>query len=211
MENSPTNLLHEVANYYSSKILEFGDTPKGVDWNGELSQTLRFEQLSKIIQPDTALPFSLNDIGCGYAAFYDFLLNKYDDFEYIGLDISAEMIDVAQKRTKNSSNVEFAKSNKPLKKADYSIASGIFNVKLGQSDNQWKLYIEETLEQMDMSSEKGFAFNCLTSYSDKDKMRDYLYYADPSELFRLCKKKYSRNVALLHDYELYEFTILVRK
>ena len=57
----------------------------------------------------------------------------------------------------------------------------------------------------------GFAFNCLTSYSDAHKMRDYLYYADPCALFDLCKRRYSRYVALLHDYKLYEFTILVRK
>jgi hypothetical protein len=57
----------------------------------------------------------------------------------------------------------------------------------------------------------GFAFNCLTAYSDAHKMQSYLYYADPCRLFDLCKRRYSRNVALLHDYGLYEFTILVRK
>jgi hypothetical protein len=57
----------------------------------------------------------------------------------------------------------------------------------------------------------GFAFNCLTSYSDAERKRDYLYYADPCALFDLCKRRYSRNVALLHDYGLYEFTLLVRK
>ena len=57
---------------------------------------------------------------------------------------------------------------------------------------------------------KGFAFNMLTSYSDADKMRDDLYYGDPCELFDHCKRSYSRNVALLHDYGLYEFTMLVR-
>jgi hypothetical protein len=41
-------------------------------------------------------------------------------------------------------------------------------------------------------------------------MRDHLYYADPGEFFEICKRVYSRNVALLHDYGLYEFTILVR-
>jgi hypothetical protein len=30
-------------------------------------------------------------------------------------------------------------------------------------------------------------------------------------IFDICKRKFSRNVALLHDYGLYEFTILVRK
>jgi hypothetical protein len=50
----------------------------------------------------------------------------------------------------------------------------------------------------------------LTRYADPQLMRKDLYYADPGRYFRLCKERYSRNVALLHDYDLYEFTILVR-
>jgi hypothetical protein len=50
----------------------------------------------------------------------------------------------------------------------------------------------------------------LTSYSDPGRMRPDLYYGDPREYFDLCKRKYSRHVALLHDYGLYEFTIIVR-
>jgi hypothetical protein len=42
-------------------------------------------------------------------------------------------------------------------------------------------------------------------------MRRHLYYADPCYLFDTCKKRFSRNVALLHDYEAYDFTIIVRK
>jgi hypothetical protein len=48
-------------------------------------------------------------------------------------------------------------------------------------------------------------------YSDPERMRAHLYYADPCRLFDHCKRRYSRHVALLHDYGLYEFTILVRK
>jgi hypothetical protein len=42
-------------------------------------------------------------------------------------------------------------------------------------------------------------------------MRPDLYYADPRAIFDHCKRTFSRWVALLHDYGLYEFTILVRK
>ena len=42
-------------------------------------------------------------------------------------------------------------------------------------------------------------------------MKDYLFYADPCELFDFCKTRFSQNVALLHDYGLYEFTILVEE
>ena len=42
-------------------------------------------------------------------------------------------------------------------------------------------------------------------------MRPHLHYGDPLWFFDWCKRKYSRNVALLHDYDLYDFTIIVRK
>jgi len=38
-----------------------------------------------------------------------------------------------------------------------------------------------------------------------------LYYADPGFFFDYCKTHFAKNVALLHDYGLYDFTILVRK
>ena len=204
-----TTILSEVAEYYSAKIAEHGETPRGVDWNGEESQALRFKQLCKII--DTSNHFSINDIGCGYGALFEYIVGKYKDFSYSGFDVSESMVQAGKERYKAKSNAHFQLANEPEKVADYGIASGVFNVRLGRSDNEWRAYLEATLEILNSSSRLGFAFNCLTSYSDTDKVRDYLYYADPCVLFNFCKQHYSRNVALLHDYELYEFTILVRK
>ena len=209
MENKATDILADVADYYSAKLAEHGETPRGVDWNGEEGQVLRFEQLSKVISPTTA--FSLNDLGCGYGSLFDYLKLHYQDFAYHGCDVSEDMIRAARGRHVNDSNADFATASEPPEIADYGIASGIFNVRLGRSDIEWREYLETTLDVLDRTSQRGFAFNCLTSYSDKDKMRDYLYYADPCVLFDLCKRRYSRHVALLHDYGLYEFTILVRK
>lgn len=209
MQNKKTELLTEVAEYYTAKLAENGETPRGVDWNGEESQTLRFEHLCKIV--DSSNQFSINDLGCGYGALYDFLANQYEEFSYSGVDVSESMIRAAEQRYKDESQARFVLSSEPDQVADYGVASGIFNVRLGRSDDEWRSYLEATLDILDRTSRLGFAFNCLTSYSDADKMRDYLYYADPCVLFDLCKRRYSRNVALLHDYGLYEFTILVRK
>lgn len=209
MQNNMTDLLSEVADYYSSKLAEHGESPRGVDWNGEESQVLRFAQLSKIIVP--TIPFSVNDLGCGYGAFYDFLAHRYESFSYSGIDVSEDMIRAAELRYQNKSQACFVRSSQPEQIADYGVASGIFNVRLGRSDDEWRTYLETTLDVLDRTSRYGFTFNCLTAYSDADKMRDYLYYADPCVLFDLCKRRYSRNVALLHDYGLYEFTMIVRK
>lgn len=209
MQNNKTDLLTEVAEYYTSKLAEHGETPHGVDWNGEEGQTLRFEQLCKII--DTTNHFSINDLGCGYGALYEFLSNKNEEFSYLGIDVSDSMIKAAEQRYIDIPQANFILSSEPNQVADFCVASGIFNVRMGRSDEEWLSYLEATLDVLDRTSRVGFAFNCLTSYSDTDKMRDYLYYADPCVLFDLCKRRYSRNVALLHDYDLYEFTILVRK
>ena len=204
-----SDILVEVAEYYSAKLAKYGETPRGVDWNGEESQLLRFEQLSKIIVEPTG--FSVNDLGCGYGAMLGYLESRFCNITYRGFDVSSDMICAARKRYAGRSNSYFAVSAEPSDTADYGIASGIFNVRLACNDVEWFNHITATLDVLDRTSHCGFAFNCLTSYSDADKMRDYLYYADSCVLFDLCKRRYSRHVALLHDYELYEFTILVRK
>jgi SAM-dependent methyltransferase len=209
MQDKKTDLLTEVADYYSEKLAQHGATPLGVDWNGEESQELRFEQLCKII--DGRSQFSLNDLGCGYGALQDFLAGRYSGFHYSGIDVSESMIRSAEQRYQGTPQARFVLASQPDGAADYGVASGIFNVRLGRSDAEWRAYVEATLDILDRTSRLGFSFNCLTSYSDAEKMRDYLYYADPCALFDLCKQRYSRNVALLHDYGLYEFTILVRK
>lgn len=204
-----TDILSDIADYYSAKLAKHGETPYGVDWNGEESQVLRFDQLRKVIsQPAN---FSLNDLGCGYGALYDFMALHYKDFTYNGFDVSSDMIRAAEVRFTNSPHLSFSVAATPSEISDYGVASGIFNVRLNQSDNEWWSYLEATLEELDRTSRLGFSFNCLTCYSDLDKKCDYLYYADPCTLFDLCKRRYSRNVSLLHDYGLYEFTILVRK
>jgi hypothetical protein len=83
-------------------------------------------------------------------------------------------------------------------------------LRLTTKDENWRAYILETIKNFADLSTKGFAFNMLTLYSDAEKMRPDLYYGDPTFFFDHCKRNYSRNVALLHDYELYDFTILVR-
>lgn len=207
---SETSLLTEVANYYTEKIVEHGATPRGVDWNGGESQVIRFEQLCRVIDPENN-SFSLNDLGCGYGALLDYLRGKQSACTYQGVDVSREMIIAAEQRHAADDKARFVISAEPDHKADFSVASGIFNVRLGRTDIEWFDYLQSTLDVLDRTSVLGFSFNCLTSYSDEEKKQDYLYYADPCQLFDLCKRRYSRKVALLHDYGLYEFTILIKK
>lgn len=204
-----TNLIiKDVSDYYTNKFEKYGAMHRGVDWSSEESQNVRFEQLEKIIKSNNF--FSILDYGCGFGSLYKFLTNKYVDFEYVGFDISEKMIQAAQKKY-SSQKVSWTTSLKSIQSVDYTISSGIFNVKLDFSDEVWKKYILDTLNEFNKLSNCGFSFNALTAYSDKEYMQEYLFYSDPSFFFDYCKRNFSRYVSIIHDYPLHEFTILVRK
>jgi SAM-dependent methyltransferase len=203
------NIIDDINKYYSEKIIAHGATPQGVDWNGLDSQENRFSQLMKLVESESTGRFSLLDFGCGYGSLLDYLKKLNKNTHYFGYDISEEML---KKAAENHSkkDVWLNKLDEHFK-VDYVVASGLFNVKLNQNTQDWENYIVETLDYFDKISNKGFAFNILTSYSDKHFMKEYLYYASPENYFTICKTRYSKQICLLHDYGLFEFTILVKK
>ena len=145
-------------------------TARGVDWNSEASQELRFAQLLKVAEPVETV-FSLNDFGCGYGALVDYLSRNGYDVRYRGFDVSAAMLEHARRAHDDAPRVVFTDREDELEPADYTVASGIFNVRLDVTDEDWREYVEATLEKLAALSTRGFAFNMLTSYSDADKMR----------------------------------------
>jgi SAM-dependent methyltransferase len=202
-------LRRDVARYYTDRLLEHGTTARGVDWRDEVSQRLRFEQLLRVA--DCADRIEIIDYGCGYGALVEELERDGRPFRWIGFDISEAMLDEARGRYGNRLECDVVGDEAVLEPADFVVASGIFNVRLEAGADAWRDYVERSVERLNELSLRGFAFNMLTSYSDPDKLRGDLYYADPLEWFDRCKRRYSRHVALLHDYGLWEFTLLVRK
>ncbi|HQQ81632.1 MAG TPA: methyltransferase domain-containing protein [Cyclobacteriaceae bacterium] len=204
-------LPEEIDDFFRRKLQDFGPSAEGMGWRDRQAQWIRFRQLIKVIEPTGS--FSINDVGCGSGDLIQLLQEEFPDrYLYTGYDALPEMVAAARKQYPIAS-VTFRSltSYDEIQEADYAVASGIFNVRNSSSDETWLSYILTTLHAMNESSTRGFAFNALTSYSDHDRMRPELYYADPLFLFDYCKKNFSRNVALLHDYGIFDFTILVRK
>jgi SAM-dependent methyltransferase len=198
--------------YYKSNLDNHGPGAMGVGWKSEMAQQIRFEQLIKIIGAESN--FSINDMGCGVGDFYIYLSGKsYGYFDYYGYDMLESMLALAKAKFASEKNIHWIKVDNAsdLHMADYTIASGIFNLKYSIEESEWLKYIIETLGHINKKSKRGFAFNMLTAYADKEYMKEHLFYSDPLFFFDLCKKHFSKNVALLHDYYEYDFTILVRK
>jgi len=204
-----TELVHaRVSAYYTAKLREHGPTPKGVDWRDQESQEERFANLMKVVEDDSS--GTLVELGCGYGALYDYLRRLNLNFTYHGYDISEEMVAAAKNLHAGASAATFEVGGVPRERSDYCVASGIFNVRLDTSIDDWRRYIFSTVELMAAVADKGFAFNCLTSFSDLDRQEPRLFYGDPGEILNHCIARYGRLVSILHGRPPYEFTVLVR-
>lgn len=196
------------AEYYTRKLAEHGATPKGTDWNSLESQELRFRQLLRVSEGEPAL--DVNDYGCGYGALADYLERDGRPFNYGGYDAAPAMVAAARARFAGRPAYQFTAVRSELPPRDFTVASGIFNVRETTGDEAWWAYVTRTLADIASVSKKGFSSNFLTSYSDADRKRPDLFYPDPSDVLRYCLATFSRRAVILHDYPLYEFTVLVR-
>ena len=197
------------AAYYADKFAEHGARPEGVDWRDEVSQRLRFDELLAVC--DRLDGISVLDWGCGYGALLSHLRGRGSDAEYTGFELAETMVEHARETFAGDPRARFVTDRAELVETDYVLASGVFNVKQDADEEEWAAYVADEIRRMAALARRGIAFNVLTAYSDADRMRPDLWYADPGALFDLCKRELSRHVALRHDYGLWEFTVHVRR
>jgi SAM-dependent methyltransferase len=209
--NPIVTIEKELETYYAVRQQQESTRARQVGWKSSEAQHNRFQQLVKVI--DTSTPFSVNDFGCGLGDFFDYLTPlTVQHFSYLGYDMIPDMVASATSLhpQPNARFLHLTKASQ-MQASDYTVASGVFNIRFSLTDAEWQHYILETLSVINDKSTKGFSFNALTTYSDKELMRPELYYSDPLFIFDFCKRNFSQNVALLHDYREYDFTIIVRK
>ncbi|MCS6885636.1 MAG: class I SAM-dependent methyltransferase [Acidobacteriota bacterium] len=192
-----------VIDYFEKCLALHGDDARGVDYNGQQSQYLRFEVLSQVADLTGA---SVLDVGCGLGHFHDFLvLRGIQPRHYRGVDISPAMIAAAKQARPNLDlEVEDILTTRGRQCYDYVICCGVFHLKAKNNDNDWGEFCKAMIARMYELASQGVAFNMMTDYVDYRVER--LYYANPLEIFDYCRKL-TRRLQLRHDYPLYEFSI----
>ena len=179
-----------VDEYYADRIARHGATPLGVDWSCAPTQELRFVQLLRLC--DFGHAFSLNDLGCGYGALLGFLGRRHRGkrVDYLGIDLCPAMIEAAQVLWAKRRQARFVHAELPTRRADYTLASGIFNVRLSSSDDEWTRFIELTLDQMHASSRLCFGVNFLARLPAGSFSPPQLYRTDARRWQSYCQKRY---------------------
>jgi len=203
--------LRVIRDIFDRNIVKHGPSAKGVYWKNPEGQVLRYEILLGIIgKDDLGGGIFLNDLGCGYGAMFDIIADDplMQNSRYFGYDLSGEMIRHAKSHT-DDPRAQFFKSDHALHVADYSFASGTFNMHAGQDNELWKGCVLESLRALWLKTRKGMAFNML----DKNHPESLkgLYYADRDIYLDFCRTELSPNVELVTDYPLEEWSIFVRR
>lgn len=184
--------------FYDKRYEEFGYHVKSVGWGDKESQDLRFKILSEISDLSGC---SICDVGCGFGDLYPYLLNRFVEIDYLGIDISKKIVEEAKKRYPSATfEVNDILENSFDRKVDYILASGVLSFKM-QNHEQ---YVQRMLEAMMEMSEKGVAVNFLSGYVDYKLEKNFHFL--PENAFTL-GKKLTRYVTIRHDYPLYEFTM----
>jgi hypothetical protein len=203
-------LRARVRAYYSGTIERHGPTPLGVDWPNAASQYLRFVQLLKLC--DFSKPFSLTDFGCGYGALLEFLELRHAGaaVTYRGVDFSPPMVDAARKRWKKTTHATFAVGSRCARVADYALASGIFNVRLGHPVEDWESYVQSILTDMLSKSRIGVSVNFMLPHEARPTEQG-LYRCEPQRWIGYCRGSLGCDVECLTGYGLREFTLLLHR
>ena len=204
-------LNKQISNIYNHRFEKYHNTPKGVYWNNKLSQDLRLNIiLDKIVSNLKSNKSSIADVGCGYGRLYEIIKERNLDkkIEYNGFDINQEFINFCKKK-KEFANGNFIVSSYPLKKTDYVVMSGTFNLTPTNNVNLWESYIIKNLRSNWNFSEKGMIFNCLVK--NRRKIEKTLYYSELSWIKKICEESFSYPEIIKHQLLKDDITIILYK
>ena len=116
-----------------------GPAPEASMWFSKQRQFARFDIILKELKMLTSYnKISIIDIGCGYGAFLEFLLERQpnDIYSYYGYDVSHEVIKFCKKQY--SQRASFHTGSIPALKAEFIIMSGTYNYFPSKDYNSWR-------------------------------------------------------------------------
>lgn len=201
--------LRALAALYGRRVDRLGPCPEAVLWSCPDNQRRRFVLLAGIIAPE-ARAVSINDVGCGYGALFEFLARHpaLEGGRYRGYDVCPEMVRAARTRIPDR-RARFVVAPGADRDADYAFVSGTFNINPGLSKAAWRDYVQESLAALWARTRRGLAFNMLDAA--RPVFDPPLYHADALEFFEFCTRELSANVTLMPTRPLPDWTIWVRR
>jgi len=204
-------LLEPVLDSYERSLAAYGADPRSAYWKDADRQVQRYQILSRLFdKADRNGGITVTDFGCGYGALFDFLKDRpvMTGSRYVGVDISAKMIDEAKRRIADP-RATFIRHMILTEDTDYTFVCGTYNMSMDADPGDWAAYVRASLTQLWSRTRKALGFNMLRS----DAVEQYpsLYYAEPQAFLDYCREALSPNVELFDNRPLPDWTIFIRR
>jgi SAM-dependent methyltransferase len=189
----------KVISTYQDQFKKFGLNSCSLFFPGR-KQNVRFNVIKEIgIEPID----SILDVGCGFADLLTFLKENINyQGKYTGIDITPEFIDVCMNRHPDADfRVMDILQDNIVEQWDFVILTGTLNFTIG---NRHTDFVKTMIAKMLAISKKGVSVDFVSIFGDN--RYEYLYRANPLELFEYCRTL-TKRVCLRYDYMPWEFTI----
>jgi SAM-dependent methyltransferase len=211
-ETGVASTLGLIAAAYTAQFKEHGACHTGVLWLSESSHYRRFTEFLCLLESeDPVSSFSVNDLGCGYGALFEFFAQEMPGAvsRYHGYDICPDMIAAAQSYITDP-RANFCVSDSASVRCDYSFASGTFNMMAKAGADDWTAYVKHALLALWENSRRGLAFNLLDAEA-VSAPEPWLYYTRREEFLDFCHSRLSPHVEWQHTSGAPDYTLLVRR
>jgi SAM-dependent methyltransferase len=195
----------EYIDRYTKRLNTYGYSPETLGWGRNGRQDVRFSVLTQPIL--NTQQCSVLDIGCGFADLYSYLITNGWKGRYVGVDLVPSLLEIAKERNPELEVYNYdIEQSKILGNFDYVVASGIFNAKLNEDNNEQ--HIVNSLSNMLEISEKMVCVDFMSTYVDFQK--EGSWHTDPSWLINQINK-ITKRFSIRYDYMPFEFAAFLYK
>jgi SAM-dependent methyltransferase len=208
----PTRPYEELSVAIEESVERNGPTPAAVwlDRRDALRNGLRrCEAIFRMLED--APDFSVLDLGCGPGLALPYLDERHGARmrDYLGVDISPALLDVARRQHpgRRFEERDIIAAPLPERSFDFVGINGVLTARYTLSHEAMEAFAREFLASAWASTGQALSFNVMSPFVDWT--RDDLFHWPVEQALGFCIGHLSRHVNVIADYGLYEYTVQV--
>jgi len=183
----------ELLTFYNRHLKDFGDAPQAVRWTPG-GQRRRYETLFSLTGHLSGK--SILDFGCGKGDFYGFLKERRCSPSYCGIDVNANLIDLAKSKYPEAEFLSLDIDEDDFRRQfDVIVACGVFNLRIAGIEESSR----QILKILFGLCREAMHVNFLTYETPQRSVE--LFYVKPEEIRQFAADELSPSVTLTSEKE----------
>ena len=180
----------ELLNFYDRQLEKHGDHPEAVRWTA-VGQQRRYLAILKAAGDLTGK--DILDFGCGKGDLYPFLRESGRPVGYCGIDVNANLVDLARRKHPEAEFLVHDIEEEPLdRRFDVILICGVFNLRIAGIAGSLRSSLARLMPLCRESLHLNIP-SARTAHKDVE-----LHYEEPEKLLAFARRELSPS-ATLHD------------